>query len=185
MAKSKKSNNVKVEPITVNKQVEVRVVESYKAAVIVAIIAIFVVAIVASNPYCPATTNTDNTTTTDTSEISKYTTAKTMADYFTMKKENSINVFYIARPTCGYCAKFQPVLIPVISKYNLKINYVNTDNEDSTAMNKFMNSDTRLNEFGTPTLIVTKNDEIIYIHIGYMEEASLITFLKDSKLIAE
>ena len=176
----------KAEPIVINNPVELKVVTSYKAAVVVGIIAIFIIAIVASNPYCPeSTTKDDGSTVTDTSEISEYTTAKTMKDYFTMKKQNSINVFYIARPTCGYCTKFQPVLIPVISKYNLKINYVNSDNETDTSMSDFMSSDSRLNEFGTPTLIVTKNDKIIYLHIGYMEEEALITFLKDSKLIAE
>lgn len=109
-----------------------------------------------------------------------------ISEYLDIIDDNDISIIYIARPTCGFCSKFEPVLTSVLEKYKIGVEYINVDNiTTEEEFNSFFNSNEYLKagEWGTPTLIVFKNKEILDINSGYVDEETLVKFLKENELI--
>lgn len=110
----------------------------------------------------------------------------TVSEYLDIIDDNDISIVYIARPTCGFCNQFEPVLTSVLEKYKIGVEYVNIDNiTTEEEFNSFFNSNEYLKagEWGTPTLIVFKNKKILDINSGYVDEATLVKFLQENDLI--
>lgn len=107
--------------------------------------------------------------------------------YEQLVKEEKDNLILIARPTCGYCVKFVPVLEEIIDEYDITINYFDIDTLTDNENKQFYNSSSLFsgNEFGTPTLIITNNNEIKKYSIGYKEKDSAISWLKENGIITE
>ncbi|MEG1597367.1 MAG: thioredoxin family protein [Bacilli bacterium] len=106
--------------------------------------------------------------------------------YLSLKKEDKVNIIYVARPTCGYCNTQNPILKNVAFIYNLKVYYLNTDNFTREDNNKFMNSDESFKEgYGTPMVLITKNDKIIDKTPGLVSKEELIKIFKGNKIIVE
>ena len=108
-------------------------------------------------------------------------------EYQDLIKSDEKSLVLIARPTCGACTYFTPILEEIIKEYNLTINYFNTDVLTKEESSAFYNSSTlfQSSEFGTPTLLVVKNSKIIEYHIGYMEKDVTIKWLKEAGFIQD
>ena len=107
--------------------------------------------------------------------------------YQSLVKEEKDNIILIARPTCSYCVKYTPILEEIVDEYGITINYFDTDtlSEDETKQFYKSSSLYSSNDFGTPTLIISNNNEIKEYSIGYMEKESTINWLKENGIIAE
>ena len=109
-----------------------------------------------------------------------------VSEYLDIIDDNDISIIYIARPTCSFCNQFEPILTSVLEKYKIGVEYINIDNITTEAeFNSFYNSNEYLKagEWGTPTLIVFKNNKILDINSGYVDETTLIKFLQENELI--
>ncbi|MBQ7141069.1 MAG: thioredoxin family protein [Bacilli bacterium] len=107
--------------------------------------------------------------------------------YQTLLSEAKDNLILIARPTCGFCVKFIPILEEIVDEYGIVINYFDTDTLSTSESKQFYESDSLYSskEFGTPTLIITNNSEITKYSIGYKEKAEAVNWLKENGIIVE
>lgn len=121
----------------------------------------------------------------DEADMKAHTDIK-INEYLNLKKEDKLNIIYVARPTCGYCEIQDPILRHVAFLHDLKVNYLNTDNFSNKDNSKFMQSDKKFeNGYGTPMILITKNDKIIDSTPGLTEKDPLIKFFKDNGIIVE
>ena len=71
-------------------------------------------------------------------------------------------IVLLARPTCHYCQIAEPIIQNIAYKYDIDINYLNTDNFSDDDQKKFINSDdTFKNGYGTPYLMIVANNKIV------------------------
>lgn len=99
-------------------------------------------------------------------------------------EENKIVL--VARPTCHYCQIAEPILQNISFKYNIEINYLNTDEFSDDDQTKFINSDDTFKDgFGTPFLLIVSNDKIVSSVNGLTDEAHYISFFKTNGFINE
>ena len=107
----------------------------------------------------------------------------TIDEYLALIKESSENVILIARPTCGYCEKFTPILKKASEDMNVKINYIDTDKLTEETWKSFNASfDIFSGEWGTPLVLVTKDSKIVAKNEGYTDLTTIKKFFKDNKL---
>lgn len=92
-------------------------------------------------------------------------------EYLELIKSSDKQIILIARPTCGYCKKFTPILKQAMKDMDLTINYVNTDDFSSDDWTKFQNSFDYLasDEWGTPLTLVVQDGKIVDKNNGYVE----------------
>jgi len=104
----------------------------------------------------------------------------TIDEYLSLIKEDKQNIILVARPTCGYCEKFTPILKKAKDDMKLTINYVNTDNFTTEDWEKFESSLDYYsnNEWGTPLVLITKNGEVVADNGGYVELDAIKSFFK-------
>ena len=99
-------------------------------------------------------------------------------------EENKI--ILVARPTCHYCQIAEPILQNISFKYNIEINYLNTDEFSDDDQTKFINSDDTFKDgFGTPFLLIVSNNKIVSSVNGLTDEAHYISFFKTNSFINE
>lgn len=154
-------------------------------AVIVIIVALFI-------PYTKSKPEPLKLTSFSCSDVSENQENDTKLNKISCKQYQDLtsseekSLILIARPTCGYCVKFVPVLEEVVEEYGLTINYFNTDALSEEEVSAFYSSSTLFNsnEFGTPSLIITKNNTIVEYNIGYMDKNATVEWLKENKIIA-
>ena len=137
-------------------------------------------------------TKSDNKTTTTESSSDSSQTALEQAgfnkvsidEYLNLIKSSDKQIILIARPTCGYCEKFTPILKQAMEDMNLTINYVNTDSFSSDDWSKFQNSFDYLasNEWGTPLTLIVQNGEIVDKNNGYVELDAIKEFFTKNGL---
>ncbi|MCI9234231.1 MAG: thioredoxin family protein [Bacilli bacterium] len=110
-------------------------------------------------------------------------TMKLFTDAYSASEEKLV---YIGRPGCGACTTFHPTLDKVIKEYKLKYVDINTDNLTESQLHSIVD-DLGLNwdDFGTPTIAVVKDNQVVKATIGVISEEALVTFLKDSNMISE
>ena len=102
-----------------------------------------------------------------------------------MKDEDS-KVIYIGRDNCYYCNLFEPEIELLKENIDLDYLYVNTNNLTSTDLSKLLeNLEIDESDFGTPYLVVTKDNEIIDKSSGYRSEDVLFDYLKEHGVIDE
>lgn len=137
------------------------------------------------------TKSNNKTTTTESSSDSSQTALEqagfnkvSIDEYLNLIKSSDKQIILIARPTCGYCEKFTPILKQAIEDMNLTINYVNTDNFSSDDWSKFQNSFDYLasNEWGTPLTLIVQNGEIVDKNNGYVELDAIKEFFTKNGL---
>lgn len=117
------------------------------------------------------------------SSISKSKMMKKFTDAYASSEEKLV---YIGRPGCGACTSFHPTLEKVTKEY--KINYVdiNTDSLSESQVRTIVdNLGLNWDDFGTPTIAVVKDNQVVKAKIGVVSEESFVTFLKDSNVISE
>ena len=99
-------------------------------------------------------------------------------------EENKI--ILVARPTCHYCQIAEPILKNISFKYNIEINYLNTDEFSDDDQTKFINSDDTFKDgFGTPFLLIVSNNKIVSSVNGLTDEDHYISFFKTNGFINE
>lgn len=105
-------------------------------------------------------------------------------EFLKLIKNSDKQIILIARPTCGYCEKFTPILKQAMEDMNLTINYVNTDNFSSDDWTKFQNSFDYLasDEWGTPLTLIVQNGEIVDKNNGYVELDAIKEFFNKNGL---
>lgn len=104
----------------------------------------------------------------------------TIDEYLSLINEDKQNIILIARPTCGYCEKFTPILKQAMDDMNLTINYIDTDKLTQDDWTKFEASLTYLTseEWGTPLVLIVKNGEVVADNGGYVELSTIKAFFK-------
>lgn len=92
-----------------------------------------------------------------------------------------------ARPSCGYCNQYIPILEEIVSEYGIEINYFDTDILSESEITEFYSSSNLMsgNEFGTPTLVTIKSGKITAYSVGYKEKDSTIEWLTEKGIITE
>ena len=107
--------------------------------------------------------------------------------YQEITKSDEKSVVLIARPSCGYCTKYIPVLEEIVEENGITINYFDTDALSQEEVQSFYESSSlfKSDKFGTPTLLITKNSEIIEYNIGYMDKEATVSWLKENKIIVD
>jgi len=107
-------------------------------------------------------------------------------DHLNYKANDEKKIIYIARPTCSACERQNPILKEVVKKYNLEVNYLNTDSLTKDEHSMLISSDEYFNEgYGTPLLLVVANNKIVDYNEGLTQEEDLITFFKNNGFISE
>lgn len=107
-----------------------------------------------------------------------------MSQYLELIKSNEKNIILVARPTCGYCEKFSPILKEAADAMKLTINYVNTDeftNEDWTAFSNSLDY-LKSEDWGTPLTLIVQNGSVIADNNGYVELEEIKAFFKENGL---
>lgn len=90
----------------------------------------------------------------------------------------------VARPTCHYCQIAEPILRNISYKYDININYLNTDNFQNDDAQKFIQSDEFFsNGFGTPMLLIVSNGRIDDMVDGVTDKKHYEEFLKNNNYI--
>lgn len=86
----------------------------------------------------------------------------TVDEYLNMYHGNEQKIILLSRPTCQYCKIATPIIENIIYKYHVNINYINTDEIDADDNSNLVTSDEYFSEgYGTPTLLLVGNDQII------------------------
>ena len=109
-------------------------------------------------------------------------------EYLALKAGSDISVIYIARPTCSHCVNQTPRMKYIKYKYDVEINYLNTDefDEEGNDYNKLVSSDGYFDEgFGTPTILIVQNDKILDDIAGESEVSTVVDMFKKYNLIKE
>ena len=138
-------------------------------------------------------TDSSTTTTSDTSSSSDIPedeqgdlTDIDIDDYLDLKEGDKTSIIYIARPTCHYCQQMEPIVRNIVYEYDVEVNYLNTDELDDDGQAKLIKSDDYFSEgYGTPLLLVVKDDEIVDIQEGLSDKDTTVNFFKDNGFINE
>lgn len=117
----------------------------------------------------------------------------TVDEYLGLLEGSEKEIIYVARPTCSYCQLESPIIKKIGNKYNLKINYLNTENFFDEETNdyteegkKFINSHEVYKEgYGTPNTIIVQNGDIVDGVYQYVDEESLLELFKNNGFINE
>ena len=104
----------------------------------------------------------------------------TYLEYFNGEEKK---VILLARPTCGYCEIAMPIIQKVAKDYDLEINYLNSDEFEGEDEAKFVASSEEFKEYGTPTLFIVSNGEVVSMVEGLTDYAHYEQFFKDNGFI--
>lgn len=77
------------------------------------------------------------------------------------RNENFNGILYIKREDCGFCTKFEPVLLDYLKEHELSVYCYNTSGNREKRSKKMYQILEQYNIEGVPTLIICKNGEPI------------------------
>lgn len=107
-------------------------------------------------------------------------------EYLSLKQGSEASIIYIARPTCTYCQKQEPIMKNIAFEYGITVNYLNTDELDDEAHTKLLESDEYFAEgYGTPLTLIVKDNQIIDKKEGLSTKEDLVALFKEYNLIKE
>ena len=128
-----------------------------------------------------STTTTSSTNKGDLIEIG-------IDEYLDLKEGSEASIIYVARPTCHYCQEMEPIVKNIVYEHGVTVNYLNTDELDDEGQAEFIKSDDYFEEkggYGTPMLIIVKDDEFVDVLEGLTDKDTVVKFFKDNGLINE
>ena len=138
------------------------------------------------------TTSSTNNSSNDSSDISEDEQGDLneigIDEYLDLKEGSEASIIYVARPTCHYCQEMEPIVKNIVYEYGVTVNYLNTDELDDEGQAKFIKSDDYFDEkggYGTPMLIIVKDDEFVDVLEGLNTKDTAVQFFKDNGLINE
>lgn len=91
---------------------------------------------------------------------------------------------YIGRPTCGYCSLLSPNLEEMADRYKFDYIYLNTDEINSSIMQKVL-KDLGLTSVGTPYLAIVSNGKVVARQNGYTDYDVTFKFLQENHIIGK
>ena len=173
-------------------------IEKVKSAIIVVLVLIIVFGASyftselkeCDNGGSTTTTSSTNNNSNDSSDISEDEQGDLneidIDEYLDLLKGDEASIIYVARPTCHYCQEMEPIVKNIVYEYGIEVNYLNTDELDDEGQSKLIQSDDYFSEgYGTPLLLVVKDDEIVDIQEGLNDKDTTVNFFKDNGLIEE
>ena len=105
--------------------------------------------------------------------------------FITYLEGSEQKIVLVARPTCQFCQIAEPIIQHVAYKYDLDINYLDTDNFSDDDSDTFFNSNELFqDDFGTPTLLIVKDNDIVD-SVGLTDFAHYVDFFKKNGYIKE
>ena len=138
------------------------------------------------------TSSANNSSSNDSSDISEDEQGDLndidIDEYLDLKEGSEASIIYIARPTCHYCQEMEPIVRNIVYEYDIEVNYLNTDELDDEGQADFIESNDYFDEeggYGTPMLIVVKDDEFVDVLEGLTDKDTAVNFFKDNGLIEE
>ena len=138
------------------------------------------------------TSSANNSSSNDSSDISEDEQGDLneidIDEYLDLKEGSEASIIYVARPTCHYCQEMEPIVKNIVYEYGVTVNYLNTDELDDEGQAKFIKSDDYFEEkggYGTPMLIIVKDDEFVDVLEGLTDKDTVVKFFKDNGLINE
>ena len=138
------------------------------------------------------TTSSTNNSSNDSSDISEDEQGDLneidIDEYLDLLKGDEASIIYVARPTCHYCQQMEPIVRNIVYEYGITVNYLNTDELDDEGQADFIKSNDYFDEkggYGTPMLIVVKDDEFVDVLEGLTDKDTAVNFFKDNGLIEE
>ncbi len=128
-------------------------------------------------------TETNTTTkkvedTNDDVENSDYFIEINSSEFKDMVNSNNSYIFFIGRDTCPACMEFKPIAKSFSSKEKVNIYYVNTTHFNDDDWNIV---DEIIEVTYIPTIVITKNSEILYNEYG-VKSYEILKTLKDKYL---
>lgn len=105
--------------------------------------------------------------------------------YRELVDSNEPFIFVIERTNCGYCQMYMPILEEVVNEKKISIYYINTEEVDSGDITKLSNENKYLkkhSDWGTPTTLFMKGEDILDSIGGYVEKDSFLSFI-DGKVV--
>lgn len=108
----------------------------------------------------------------------------TLDEYLELIKSPEKNIVLIARPSCGFCEQFTPILKQAAEDMGLIVNYINTEklsNDDWTVFNNSLDY-LKNNEWGTPLTLIVQNGDTVAENSGYVELDTIKDFFKSNGL---
>ena len=103
-----------------------------------------------------------------------------LSEYLNLINSDEKKIVLVARPTCGYCETFSPILKKAKEYMKLEINYIDTDKFSTEDWNTFSNSLSYLNseEWGTPLVMIVQKGEMLSVNNGYVDLATIKAFFE-------
>jgi len=109
----------------------------------------------------------------------------TLSQYLDLYNGTTDSIVLIARPTCYYCQIAEPIIQNVAYKYDLTINYLNTDNLNEEDQASLIKSDDYFESFGTPVILIVGDGKIKNKLEGLTISDYYISFFKETGFIVE
>ena len=85
---------------------------------------------------------------------------------------------YVGRPTCPFCAEFEPVLIETLRDQGKSIYYFNLDEAREENESKMIELATVLEVAGVPAMFRIENGQVVTMQGGVLSSEELIEFLE-------
>ena len=108
-------------------------------------------------------------------------------EYLSLKESNdSYSIIYVARPTCSFCVLQKPIMENVVYRYDITVNYLNTDELSDEDVNKLRDSDEYFEGgWGTPLTLIVRDNKIVDKIEGATVSSNLIELFKKYDIITE
>ena len=105
-------------------------------------------------------------------------------EYNDLVKTNEPFIVIIERTGCGYCQMYMPIVEEVANEKKISIYYIDTEAISSEDVQKLSTENKYLkrNDWGTPTTLLMKGEDILGNIGGYVEKDSFLEFL-DGKVV--
>lgn len=117
-------------------------------------------------------------------------TSITMDNFDELWNGEEVSVIYLAKDDCGYCQQQKPVLIDVMTEYDIVVNYLDVNTLDNDAANtlyekygSFQEENYGVDGIRTPTMLFVSGGKLLYQTLGVIDEAGLIEYFTNYGLI--
>ena len=103
----------------------------------------------------------------------------TYSDYESKVENGDAFIVIIERAGCSYCVQYMPIVEEVANEKKIPIYYIDTDtlSEDEFNLLSSTNSYLKRNNWGTPTTLFMLGDRVLDNISGYVDKASVLSFL--------
>ena len=103
----------------------------------------------------------------------------TYSDYESKVENGDAFIVIIERAGCSYCVQYMPIVEEVANEKKIPIYYIDTDTllEEEFNLLSSTNSYLKRNNWGTPTTLFMLGDRVLDNISGYVDKASVLSFL--------